>query len=38
MWGVLIGALAVIGLVLWTYNRLVGLSRRADGAWSDIDV
>lgn len=22
----------------WTYNRLVGLSRRADGAWSDIDV
>lgn len=22
----------------WTYNRLVGLGRRADGAWSDIDV
>lgn len=31
-----------VGLVLlylaWTYNRLVGLSKRADGAWSDIDV
>ncbi len=24
--------------VLWTYNRLVGLSKRADAAWSDIDV
>ncbi len=22
----------------WTYNRLVSLSKRADGAWSDIDV
>jgi LemA protein len=22
----------------WTYNRLVALSKRADGAWSDIDV
>jgi LemA protein len=33
---------SIVGLVLlylaWTYNRLVGLSRRADGAWSDIDV
>ncbi|AMV40286.1 LemA family protein [Planctomyces sp. SH-PL62] len=32
----------VVGLALvylaWTYNRLVSLSRRADGAWSDIDV
>jgi LemA protein len=22
----------------WTYNRLISLNRRADGAWSDIDV
>jgi len=32
----------VLGLALaylaWTYNRLVALGRRADGAWSDIDV
>jgi LemA protein len=32
-------ALAVFVLYgLWTYNRLVGLSKRAEGAWSDIDV
>ena len=29
---------AVLGYVVWTYNRLVGLSKRADAAWSDIDV
>jgi LemA protein len=32
----------VVTLVLlylaWTYNRLISLNRRADGAWSDIDV
>ena len=28
----------VLAYVAWTYNRLVGLSKRADGAWSDIDV
>lgn len=27
-----------LGYVLWTYNRLVALSKRADAAWSDIDV
>lgn len=33
---------SVVGLVLlylaWTYNRLIRLNKRADGAWSDIDV
>ena len=29
---------AIAGYVVWTFNRLVGLSKRADGAWSDIDV
>jgi LemA protein len=29
---------AVVLYVAWTYNRLVGLNKRADGAWSDIDV
>jgi len=29
---------AIVLYVAWTYNRLVGLGRRADGAWSDIDV
>jgi len=33
--GVVALALAYLAL---TYNRLVGLSKRADGAWSDIDV
>ena len=28
----------VLAYVVWTYNRLVGLSKRADAAWSDIDV
>ncbi|MFO0953602.1 MAG: LemA family protein [Isosphaeraceae bacterium] len=31
-------AAAVLLYLVWTYNRLVGLSKRADGAWSDIDV
>lgn len=30
--------LLALGYVAWTYNSLVGLSKRADGAWSDIDV
>jgi LemA protein len=36
---IVVGA-ATVGLVYlaWTYNRLIGLSRRADGAWSDVDV
>jgi len=29
---------AATAYLAWTYNRLVSLSRRADGAWSDIDV
>jgi LemA protein len=28
----------VLGYLVWTYNQLVGLSKRADAAWSDIDV
>jgi len=28
----------VLAYLALTYNRLVGLSKRADGAWSDIDV
>jgi uncharacterized membrane protein YgcG len=31
-------AILVLGYAGWTYNRLIALSRRADGAWSDIDV
>lgn len=31
-------AVVVVGYVIWTFNRLVGLGKRADGAWSDIDV
>lgn len=36
----LVGVIVASPLVYaaWTYNRLVGLGRRADGAWSDIDV
>jgi LemA protein len=30
--------LMVLGYAVWIYNRLVSLSRRADAAWSDIDV
>jgi LemA protein len=39
VWWVLgLAVAAALGYVLWTYNRLVGLSKRADAAWSDIDV
>lgn len=31
-------AAGVLGYALWTYNRLVGLGKRAEAAWSDIDV
>ena len=33
------GVVAVLAAYFgWTFNRLVALNRRADGAWSDIDV
>jgi len=35
--GVIVMA-AVLGYAVWTFNRLVGLTKRADAAWSDIDV
>ena len=28
----------VVAYLVWTYNQLVGSSKRADAAWSDIDV
>lgn len=34
----IIVALAVLILVAWLFNRLVGLKNRAQAAWSDIDV
>jgi len=37
-WVVWVVSGAVVLYVAWTYNRLVGLSKRADGSWSDIDV
>ncbi len=37
-WIVGLAVAVVLGYVVWTYNRLVGLSKRADAAWSDIDV
>jgi LemA protein len=37
-WIVIITVAALVGYAIWTFNRLVGLSKRADGAWSDIDV
>jgi LemA protein len=37
-WIVAVMAAVVFGYAIWTFNRLVGLSKRADGAWSDIDV
>lgn len=37
-WIAVIVAVIVLGYVVWTYNRLVSLSKRADAAWSDIDV
>ena len=39
IWWIAGGMLAVVLLlVIVTYNRLVALNKRADGAWSDIDV
>jgi LemA protein len=37
-WIVGLAVAAVLGYGVWTFNRLVGLSKRADAAWSDIDV
>ena len=37
-WIIGLAVAAVLGYVVWTYNRLVTLNKRADGAWSDIDV
>ncbi len=37
-WVVAVLGSVVAGYVVWTFNRLVGLSKRADGAWGDIDV
>src|SRR3954467_1876597 len=38
-WWIVIVVVALVLLYLgWTYNRLIGLNKRADGAWSDIDV
>lgn len=37
-WVPVIVVAIVFGYVAWTYNRLVSLSKRADAAWSDIDV
>ena len=37
-WIVVIVVAGVLGYAVWTFNRLVGLTKRADAAWSDIDV
>jgi LemA protein len=37
-WTVAITVAGVFGYGIWTFNRLVSLSKRADAAWSDIDV
>lgn len=36
--GVLVGVVAVLVLLIWTYNRLVRLRNRVQNAWSDVDV
>src|SRR5215469_7391465 len=36
--GVLVGVVVVLGLLIWTYNRLVRLRNRVQNAWSDVDV
>src|SRR5215510_8576896 len=36
--GVLAGFVLVLLLLIWTYNRLVGLRNRVKNAWSDVDV
>jgi LemA protein len=39
VWWILgLAVAAILGYGAWTYNRLVGLNKRADAAWSDIDV
>ena len=38
LWVAAIVLALALGYAVWTYNRLVSLNRRADGAWSDIDV
>lgn len=38
VWAIGLAAAALVAYAAWTYNRLVALNRRADGAWSDIDV
>ncbi len=40
MVGWIVGSVVVLVLLYlaWTYNRFVSLNKRADGAWSDIDV
>ena len=39
IWWIVVGLLATLFfLAVMTFNRLVQLSKRADGAWSDIDV
>ena len=36
---IVVGILVLIAIYAgWTFNRLVALHKRADGAWSDIDV
>lgn len=36
--GVFVGFVAVLVLLVWTYNRLVRLRNRVQNAWSDVDV
>jgi len=36
--GVLAGFVLILLLLIWTYNRLVGLRNRVKNAWSDVDV
>lgn len=38
LWPPALLLLAVLGYGIWTFNRLVALRKRGDGAWSDIDV
>jgi LemA protein len=37
-WLVGLTVVVVLAYPVWAYNQLVGLSKRADAAWSDIDV
>jgi len=38
LWILAIVVAIALAYIVWTYNRLVRLSKRADAAWSDIDV